>query len=139
MAVASADTFRWLVEVFFEDWKLHEGWGQQALLCSYEGSSRGLNLSLWLDHALLLHPQQLARIEHQRPACTKGSLQRQSQIDALVEFIRELVTADNPHEKLEQLVEVTKNLFPFLPSSAHLNGRDWGRLDSTPSLGAYKK
>jgi hypothetical protein len=131
--IASAYTFRWLVEVFFEDWKLHEGWGQQALQRDYEGSSRGLILSLLLDHALLLHPQQLARIEDKLPACTKGRLQRQSQIDALVEFIRELVTADNPHEKLEQLVEVTKNLFPFTPSSAH-HDRDLGRLDSTPSL-----
>jgi hypothetical protein len=132
--IASAYTFRWLVEVFFEDWKLHEGWGQQALQRDYEGSSRGLNLSLLLDHALLLHPQQLARIENKLPACTKGSLQRQSQIDALVEFIRDLVTADNPHEKLEQLVEVTKNLFLLIPSVAHLNGRDLGRLESTPSL-----
>lgn len=132
--MASAYTFRWLVEVFFEDWKLHEGWGQPALQRDFEGSNRGLLRSLWLDHALLLHSPPLARLEHQRPACPKGSLQRQSQIAALVEVIRDLVTADNPHEQLEQWVAVTQNLFPLMPSAAHWNGSDWGRLESTPSL-----
>jgi len=54
--IASAHTLRWLIEVFFEDWKLYEGWGQLAPQWDEEGSSRGLTLSLLLDHALLLHP-----------------------------------------------------------------------------------
>ena len=51
VAIASASTLRWPVEVFFEDWKLHEGWGQRAPQWDEEGSSRGLTLSLLLDHA----------------------------------------------------------------------------------------
>jgi len=27
--IVQAYTYRWLVEVFFEDWKLYEGWGQR--------------------------------------------------------------------------------------------------------------
>ena len=38
-----------------------------------EGSSRGLTLSLLLDLCLLLHPEQLARIEDKLPAYTVGS------------------------------------------------------------------
>ncbi|GFO71041.1 hypothetical protein BJAS_P0251 [Bathymodiolus japonicus methanotrophic gill symbiont] len=46
-----------------------------------EGSSRGLILSLLFDHCLLLHPEQIARIESKLPAYTVGSLQRKSQMD----------------------------------------------------------
>jgi Transposase DDE domain len=52
MDIIQAYTFRWLVEVFFEDWKLYEGWGREAKQLDEEGSSRGLILSLLLDHCL---------------------------------------------------------------------------------------
>ena len=45
-------TLRWLVEVFFEDWKLYEGWAGMAKQPDEEGSFRGVILSLLLDHAL---------------------------------------------------------------------------------------
>ena len=132
--IATVYTLRWLVEVFFEDWKLHEGWGQQAQQPDYEGSSRSLTLSLLLDHALLLHPEQLARVENKLPAFTVGSLQRKSQIDALIAFLRTIVNTKNPYQELEKLLEVSKRLFPLVPSSKHMNGRDLGRLGPTPSL-----
>lgn len=58
--IATAYTLRWLVEVIEEDWKLNEGWGQFAPQFDEEGSSYGLTLSLLLDYALLLHPEQRA-------------------------------------------------------------------------------
>jgi len=48
--IIQAYTLRWLVEVFFEDWKLYEDWGREAKQLDEEGSSRGLILSLLLDH-----------------------------------------------------------------------------------------
>ena len=48
--IAAAYTLRWLIEVFFEDWKLQEGWGQFAPPFDEEGSSRGLTLSLLSYH-----------------------------------------------------------------------------------------
>ena len=42
-------TLRWLVEVFLQDWKAHEGWGQLTQQPDEDGSSRGLILSLLLD------------------------------------------------------------------------------------------
>lgn len=81
-------TLRWLVEVFFSDWKLYEGWGQMAKQPGEEGSSRSLTLSLLLDHALLLHPEQYARLENQLPACTVGSLRQFSQGEALLDCVR---------------------------------------------------
>jgi hypothetical protein len=132
--VASAYTLRWLVEVFFEDWKLYEGWGQSAPQWDEEGSSRGLTLSLLLDHALLLHPQQRARIENHLPACTVGSLQQHSRMDALIEAIRGIVDAEDPHQQLDEIIAVAKRLFPLRDSAKHMNGRDLGRLEPTPSL-----
>ncbi|WP_221897730.1 hypothetical protein [Bathymodiolus japonicus methanotrophic gill symbiont] len=65
--IIQAYTLRWLIEVFFEDWKLYEGWGREAKQLDEEGSSRGLILSLLFDHCLLLHPEQIARIESKLP------------------------------------------------------------------------
>ena len=132
--IAAAYTLRWLIGVFFEDWKLHEGWGRFAPQFDEEGSSRSLTLSLLLDYALLLHPEQRARLENKLPACTVGSLQQPSRMDGLVEVIRGVVNAPNPHEKLDEIVEIAKKLFPLSSSAKHMNGRDGGRLDPTPSL-----
>lgn len=132
--IASAYTLRWLIEVFFQDWKLYEGWGQLAPQWDEEGSSRGLTLSLLLDHALLLHPEQQARLEHQRPACTVGSLQQHTRMEALIEVMRGVAHAENPHQRLEEILTAAKQLFPLRDSAKHMNGRDLGRLEPTPSL-----
>ena len=76
--IVEAYSLRWLVEVFFEDWKSYEGWGQLAKQPDEEGSSRGLLLSLLLDLCLLLHPEQLARVEDKLPAYTVGSQSAQN-------------------------------------------------------------
>ena len=101
--IVQAYTLRWLVEVFLEDWKGHEGWGQLTKQPDEEGSSRGLILSLLLDHCLLLHP-------HQRPAWNTNSLRtpwaaytQRTQVECLLAFIRDLILTDNPQEQLNRL------------------------------------
>jgi hypothetical protein len=132
--IIQAYTLRWLVEVFFEDWKLYEGWGREAKQLDAEGSSRGLILSLLFDHCLLLHPEQVARIENKLPAYTVGSLQRKSQLDVLLEFIKALLEQQNPAEKLKELAELVKEVFQLMPSQKHMVGRDLGRLEASASL-----
>ena len=132
--IIQAYTLRWLVEVFFEDWKLYEGWGREAKQLDEEGSSRGLILSLLFDHCLLLHPEQTARIENKLPAYTVGSLQRKSQMDVLLEFIKTLLEDKNPADKLKQLAGLVNDVFQLMPSSKHMVGRDLGRLGPTVSL-----
>lgn len=132
--IVQAYTLRWLVEVFLEDWKLYEGWGSLAKQPDEEGSSRGLALSLLCDHALILHPEQLARLEDKQPACTVGSLRDHCKSEAFLACIREILAADNPAEQFEQLAKTVKTLFPLAPSSKHMSGRDLGRLEPTPSL-----
>ncbi|MDI1293103.1 MAG: transposase [Methylobacter sp.] len=132
--ILQAYTLRWLVEVFFEDWKLYEGWGREAKQLDEEGSSRGLILSLLLDHCLLLHPEQTARIENKLPAYTVGSLQRKSQMDVLLDFIKNLLEHQNPADKLKELAGLVDDVFQLMPSGKHRVGRDLGRIDPTASL-----
>lgn len=132
--IVQAHTLRWLVEVFLEDWKLYEGWGSLAKQPDEEGSSRGLALSLLCDHALILHPEQMARLEDKQPACTVGSLRDHCKSEAFLDCIRRILAADNPAGQFEQLAETLKALFPLASSSKHMSGRDLGRLEPTPSL-----
>jgi hypothetical protein len=127
-------TWRWLVEVFFEDWKVHEGWGQLTTQPDEDGSCRSLILSLRLDHCLLWHPHQLARLEHKLPACTVGSLPQRTRVDSLLAVIRELILADDPSEQFTRLSQAVEEVFQLAPSKKHLHNRDLGRLESTPTL-----
>ena len=132
--ILQAYTLRWLVEVFFWDWKLNEGWGREAKQYDDEGSSRSLILSLLLDHCLLLHPEQIIQIENKLPAYTVGSLQRRAQMDALLDFITSLLSHENPGEEIKKLGLIIKDVFQLIPSKKHMSGRNLGRLEPTPSL-----
>ena len=133
--IVQAHTLRWLVEVFIQDWKSNEGWGTLTKQTGPEGSSQSLILSLLVDHCLLLHPEQTARIENKLPAYTVGSLTNQIQVDCLFDFIRGLLSADDPEEKLNLLTETLKNqVFTLRTSQKHMVNRDLGRLEPTPGL-----
>jgi hypothetical protein len=124
----------WKIEVFNEDWKQYEGWGRLTKQPGEEGSSRSLILSLLLDHCLLFHPQQLARLQNKLPAYTVGSLRDRTKVECLLEFIQDLLSVPDPHEKLTLLTEAVENVFQLAPSKKHMVGRDLGRLEPTASL-----
>jgi hypothetical protein len=132
--VVQAYTFRWLIEVFFEDWKSYEGWGQLTKHTGEDGSRRGLILSLLLDHCLLLHPDQTTRLENKLPASTTGSLIEKVKVENLLQFIGKLVSSEDPQQKLERLTETVQEVFELAPSKKHMVGRDLGRMESTPTL-----
>lgn len=132
--IVQAHTLRWLVEVFIQDWKSYEGWGQLTKQYDEEGSRRSLILSLLCDHCLLLHADQLARIQDNRPACTVGSLRDRVKVESLVQFFQEVVSSENPQEQLEKVARQAKEVFTLNNSGKHMVGRDLGRLESTPSL-----
>lgn len=132
--IAEAYTIRWLVEVFFSDWKQYEGWCQLAKQPGIEGSSRGVILSLLTDHALLLHPEQKALLKHKLPACTVGSLREQIRFDAIMSFIAQIIDSPDPGAALTESVEQVKKVIVLAPSRKHLNHRTLGRLEPTASL-----
>jgi len=134
MDIVQAYTLRWLVEVFFQDWKSYEGWGQLTKQPDEEGSRRGLILSLLVDHCLLLHPDQLARLENKLPACTVGSLQEKIKAESLIQAIQEIAFSPNAEKMLEHLIKTVKDLFVLASSKKHMVNRDLGRLESTCSF-----
>lgn len=132
--IVQAHTLRWLVEVFFQDWKAYEGWGQLTKQPDEEGSRRSVILSLLCDHCLLLHPDQLARIQDNLPACTVGSLRDRVRLESSMLMFEDILLSDNPSKKFELVIQRAKEVFPLNESSKHMVGRDLGRLEPTPSL-----
>jgi DDE superfamily endonuclease len=132
--IIQAYSIRWIVEVFIEDWKSYEGWAQLAKQTGAEGTSHGLSLSLLLDLCLLLHPRQLAQVEHKLPAYTVGSLLRMIQMESLLGHVEQLLQSTNPAEQLTQMAALVREFFTLKPSGKHMSGRNLGRLEPTPSL-----
>lgn len=128
-SIVQTYSLRWLVEVFFQDWKTYEGWGKLTKHTGYEGSSQGLILSLMLDLCLLLHPEQMVRIKDKLPAFTVGSLREKIIMECLIQFIENIINTANPKEKLQQLVENVDLLFKPNLSTKHLNNLDWDFLE----------
>lgn len=132
--IIQAYTIRWLVEVFFQDWKMYEGWGQLAKQPDEDGSRRGLILSLLLDLCLLFHPEQSARLENKLPAYTVGSLRERIRAESLFNFIKELLQSENPQEQLELSIKNFQEVCKLNISSKHMVNRDMGRLEDTQGL-----
>jgi len=132
--ITSAYTFRWLVEVFIQDWKTHEGWCQLAKQPGVEGSSQGLILSLLSDHCLLLHSDQKALIKSKLPAATVGSLRDRERAKAILDSVEELINDEKVKGFVQQLKETIDKFIPLRKSSKHMSGRDIGRLGPTFSL-----
>jgi len=121
-------SLRWLVEVFFQDWKMYEGWGQLTKHIGEEGSRQSLILSLLFDHCLLSHPTQTARIENNLPAYTVGSLRDKLSIESLLQVFKHILEHPNPKEQLQELMKNIDEVYVLRPSSKHMSGRkvNWG-------------
>ena len=132
--IVQGHSLRWLVEVFIQDWKSHEGWSQLTKQPGDEGARHSVILSLLVDHALFLHPDQHAQLKNNLPAYTVGSLRANVQVECLVEVIDALVSADDPQEKLKRFTQALHEVFAFGRSKKHMIQRQLGRLESTPSL-----
>ncbi|TVR56988.1 MAG: hypothetical protein EA420_19630 [Candidatus Competibacteraceae bacterium] len=53
-------------------------------------------------------------------------------MEALIEGMRGIVDAENPQQRLEEILAAAERLFPLRDSAKHMNGRDLGRLEPTP-------
>ena len=94
--------------------------------------------NLLLDHWNRIHPEQKAHLKNKQPAGTKGSLRERMKNEAWLAFVRDLLSVENPAKKLEQLSQVLEealeNIFPVKPSKKHMNNRDTGKQEPSPSL-----
>lgn len=133
--IVRAYTLRWDVPVFFDPLQLYEGWGlPYKQLCS-EGSNRSLILSLLLDHCQNRYPVKTSlAMKTINPLLSLSSLLEKIKVESLLLFIQELLTSNNPQAELERLSSAVKEVFQLNPSKKHMNNRDLGRLEATPSL-----
>jgi hypothetical protein len=132
--IVQGHTLRWLVEVFIQDWKSHEGWGQLTKQPGDEGARHSVILSLLVDHSLFLHPDQQHQLKNNLPAYTVGSLRANVQVECLVNVIDDLVSSDDPQEQLKRFTNALHEVFAFGSSKKHMNQRQLGRLEPTPYL-----
>lgn len=121
--VLECNSLRWLIEVFNQDWKMYEAWGQLTKHVGEDGSRRSLILSLLFDHCLLYHPLQTARVEDKLPLYTVGSLRDRLCIESLLKVFEYILQNPNPSHYLELLTENILKLYPLRLSSKHLSGR----------------
>lgn len=132
--IVEGHTFRWLVEVVFQDVKSYESLGQSAKQTDEEGSRKVAILSLLLDHCLFFHPDQQAQLENKLPAYTVGSLLEKTKLESFLEFIRDLVSKGDLQLKLQRLSDSIEEFFVLAPSEKHMSHRDLGNLEATPGL-----
>ena len=132
--IVQGHTLRWLVEVFIEDWKSHEGWAQVTTQPGAEGARHSVILSLLVDHSLFVHPDQQHQLTNNLPAYTVGSLRAHVQVECLVDVIDELVSSDDPQDTLKRFTKAFHAVFVFGRSTKHMIQRPLGRLEPTPAL-----
>lgn len=132
--IVAAYSLRWLVEVFIQDWKTHEGFNNRTKQSGVEGSSRSLILSLLTDLCLFFHPSQSARLRNKRSAWTAGSLCEKIRKDSLLSVIEYIINSNNPKKRFRELSKVLNQLITLVPSEKHMINRDLGRLEPTPAL-----
>lgn len=116
-------SLRWLVEVFFQDWKMYEGWGQLTKHVGVEGSRQSLILSLLFDHCLLSHPTQSARIKDNLPLYTVGGLRNKLSIQSLLQTFEYILEQPEPKKHLEKLMKNIDQVYKLQVSSKHMSGR----------------
>jgi len=122
--VIKAYAFRWLVEVFIQDWKSCEGWNQLAMQRGIDGAERGVIISLLSDHALHFHKEQLALYQNKEPAATVGSLRERVVMESIMAFIEKIVESDNPKALFDEYSEKIFEIFQLKSSLKHMRGID---------------
>ena len=132
--MVQGQTLRWLVAVLSQDWKSYAGWSQLIKQPGAEGARHSVILSLLVDHALFVHPDQHAQLTHHLPAYTVGSLRAHVQVECLVDVVERLVSSEAPQEQLHRFTHALHQMFAFGRSKKHMSQRQLGRLEPTISL-----
>src|SRR5207245_11188302 len=118
--IVQGQTLRWLVEVFIQDWKSHEGWSQLTKQPGEDGARHSVILSLLVDHSLFVHPDQQDQLKNNLPAYTVGSLRANVQVECLVDVIDDLMSSDEPQDKLKRFTKALHEVFAFGRSKKHM-------------------
>ena len=135
-SVIKAYGLRWLVEVFFEDWKQYDGWGVGALQRSVDGAARGVFLSLLIDLFLLYYQRTNPSLrEHGRDELySAGTVIRFLQAESIHQAIEAILDHDNPRQKLAEIHEKLLEVAERRVSLKHAHRWDFESLEPSPGL-----
>src|SRR6266702_8212566 len=90
-------------------------------------SHRGGSISLRpVDHSLFVHPAQKDQLKNNLPAYTVGSLRANVQVECLVDVIDDLVSSDDPQDKMKRFTKALHEVFAFSRSKNHMSSRQLG-------------
>ncbi|KKL09067.1 hypothetical protein LCGC14_2569560, partial [marine sediment metagenome] len=117
--IIQAYTLRWLIEVFFQDWKTYEAWSNLAKQQGVEGSSRCVILSLLLDHSFFLHEAQRPCIENKLPLHTIGSLTEKCRLQIIFNAISSIFNSPDPEDAFENIKKSLKMTISLEKSEKH--------------------
>jgi hypothetical protein len=120
LAMVQGQTLRWLVAVVMQDWKAYAGWSQLTKQPGAEGARQSVRLSLLVDHALCVHPDQHAQLPPHLPAYTVGSLRAHVQVACLVDVVEHLVLSEAPQEHLHRFTHALHQGCAFGRSTPHM-------------------
>ena len=121
--IIQAYTLRWLIEVFFQDWKTYEAWSNLAKQQGVEGSSRCVILSLLLDHSFFLHEAQRPCIENKLPLHTIGSLTQKCRLQIMFNAISSIFKSPKPEEAFEEIKKSLEMTISLEKSEKHMSHR----------------
>ncbi len=128
-------SWRWLIEVFNQDWKLYGGWGKLACQRGADGARRGVTLSVLVDHFLLAHPYQHRLGIQGQPLLTAGSMQNTLQLECMTgAMIQQVFNTANPQGAFEDFITRAKSLIELRKSNKHLSGKSVETFEPSSSL-----
>lgn len=116
-------TLRWLIEVFFQDWKTYKAWSNLAKQQGIEGSSRCVILSLLLDHSFFLHEDKRPCIENKLPLHTIGSLTESCRLQIIFNAISSVFKSAKPEEAFETIKKSLEMTISLEKSEKHMSHR----------------
>lgn len=126
--VIQAYTLRWLIEVFFQDWKTYEAWSNLAKQQGVEGSSRCVILSLLLDHSFFLHEAQKPCIENKLPLHTIGSLTQKCRLQILFDAISSIFKSPKPEKAFKEIKKSLEMTISLQKSDKHMSHRNFKEI-----------
>ena len=115
-------SFRWIIEVFFRDWKQHDGWGRGGMQRSAKGMIQGIYLSLIADLFLLYYQDLVFDSHHNGREIhlnTAGNVVKTLQSEAIIEVSKELVESDKPDQLFEAYKTSLREMNTFTRSLKH--------------------
>ena len=105
-----------------------------CMIAGRVGPRRVRRLRWSIEHRLFVHPDQQHQLKSNLPAYTVGSLRAHVQVECLVDVIDDLVSSDNPQDKLTRFTKALHEVFALNRSTKHMMQRQLGRLEPAPSL-----